>query len=112
MRRSSRSGFSSSGQGFLAAATPSFSTAAALLIGSHDLLGFLWLGSLCTLISLLAVMIEYDLSRWLRRVLRPGTVCGAAEEGAGAEPRPTAPYGIAIAMGAVIILLFRAFAST
>ena len=98
--------------GFFGGGDAKLLTAAALLIGSRDLLGFLWLATLCTLIGLLAIMIEYDLSRWLRRVLRPSTVRGAAEEGAGAEPRPTAPYGIAIAMGAVIILLFRAFAST
>jgi hypothetical protein len=54
---------------------------------------------------LLALMIEYDLGRGLRGLMRRPT---------GEEPlggRPTAPYGIAIAMGAVMMLLYRALAS-
>jgi len=98
--------------GFFGGGDAKLLTAAALLIGSRDLLGFLWLASLCAMIALLALMIEYDLGRWLRRVIRPATLRRVADEGAASEPRPTAPYGIAIAMGAVVILLFRAFAST
>jgi prepilin peptidase CpaA len=97
--------------GFFGGGEAKLLTAAALLIGSRDLLGFLWLVSLCAMIALLALMIEYDLGRWLRGVLRPGTVRPADEEPA-AEARPTAPYGIAIAMGAVMMLLYRALAST
>ncbi len=92
--------------GFFGGGEAKLLTAAALLIGSRDLLSFLWLVSLCAMIALLALMIEYDIGRWLRRVVRP------ADEGAATQPRPTAPYGIAIAMGAVMMLLFRALAST
>jgi prepilin peptidase CpaA len=83
-------------------------TAAALLIGARDLLGFLLLVSLCAALAMLALMIEYDLGRWLKRVMRPAAVRRVADEGAAAEAGPTVPYGIAIAMGAVMILLFRA----
>jgi prepilin peptidase CpaA len=97
--------------GFFGGGEAKLLTAAALLIGSRDLLGFLWLVSLCAMIALLALMIEYDLGRGLRRLMRPAAVRPADEEPA-AEARPTTPYGIAIAMGAVMMLLFRALAST
>jgi len=96
--------------GFFGGGEAKLLTAAALLIGSRDLLGFLWLVALCTMIALLAIMIEYDLGRWLRRVIRPSAVRRAADERPAAEARPTAPYGIAIALGAVMMLLFRALA--
>ena len=94
--------------GFFGGGEAKLLTASALLIGSRDLLGFLWLVSLCAMIALLALMIEYDIGRWLRRVMRPRS----ADEGPAAEARPTAPYGIAIAMGAVMMLLYQALAST
>ena len=97
--------------GFFGGGEAKLLTASALLIGSRDLLSFLWLVSLCAMIALLALMIEYDIGRWLRRVVRPPAVRRADEEPA-AEARPTAPYGIAIAMGAVMMLLYRALAST
>jgi prepilin peptidase CpaA len=96
--------------GFFGGGEAKLLTAAALLIGSRNLLGFLWLVSLCTLIALLAIWIEYDLGRWLRRVILPAAVRRIADEGPAAEARPTAPYGIAIALGAVMMLLFRALA--
>ena len=96
--------------GFFGGGEAKLLTAAALLIGSRNLLGFLWLVSLCTMIALLAIMIEYDLGRWLRRVMRPTAVRRVADEAPAAEARPTAPYGIAIALGAVMMLLFRALA--
>jgi prepilin peptidase CpaA len=94
--------------GFFGGGEAKLLTAAALLIGSRDLLSFLWLVSLCAMIALLALMIEYDIGRWLRRVMR----LRPADEGPAAEARPTAPYGIAIAMGAVMMLLYQALAST
>ena len=94
--------------GFFGGGEAKLLTAAALLIGSRDLLGFLWLVSLCAMIALLALMIEYDIGRWLRRVMR----LRPTDEGPAAEARPTAPYGIAIAMGAVMMLLYQALAST
>jgi prepilin peptidase CpaA len=97
--------------GFFGGGEAKLLTAAALLIGSRDLLGFLWLVSLCAMIALLALMIEYDVGRWLRRMVRPAAVRPVAE-GPAAEARPTAPYGIAIAMGAVMMLLYQALAST
>jgi prepilin peptidase CpaA len=96
--------------GFFGGGEAKLLTGAALLIGARDLLGFLWLVSLCTMLALLALMIEYDLGRWLRRLMRPAAARRAADEGAAAEARPTAPYGIAIAFGAVVMLLFRALA--
>jgi Flp pilus assembly protein protease CpaA len=87
-------------------------TGATLLIGSRDLPGFLWLVSFCALIAMLALMIEYDLGRWLRRLLGLTTERNATAEGAAAEARPTVPYGIAIAVGAVVMLLARAIPST
>jgi prepilin peptidase CpaA len=97
--------------GFFGGGEAKLLTAAALLIGSRDLLGFLWLVSLCAMIALLALMIEYDIGRWLRRVVRPAAV-RPVDEGPAAEARPTAPYGIAIAIGAVMMLLYQALAST
>jgi prepilin peptidase CpaA len=96
--------------GFFGGGEAKLLTAAALLIGSRDLLGFLWLVSLCTMIALLAIMIEYDLGRWLRRLIRPAAARRAADERPATAARPTAPYGIAIALGAVMMLLFKALA--
>jgi len=98
--------------GFFGGGEVKLLTGAALLIGSRDLLGFLWLVSLCVAVALLALMIEYDLGRWLRRVMRPAAVRRVADEGVVAEARPSPPYGIAIALGAVVMLLFRVIAST
>src|ERR1700730_4739144 len=92
--------------GFFGGGEAKLLTASALLIGSRDLLGFLWLVSLCAMIALLALMIEYDIGCWRRRMMR----LRPADEGPAAEARPTAPYGIAIAMGAVMMLLYRALA--
>jgi len=96
--------------GFFGGGEAKLLTGAALLIGAHDLLGFLWLASLCAAVALLALMIEYDVGRWLRRIVRRPTVPAVADHGAAPEARPTAPYGIAIAFGAVVVLLFRALA--
>jgi prepilin peptidase CpaA len=96
--------------GFFGGGEAKLLTGAALLIGARDLLGFLWLVSLCTMIALLVLMVEYDVGRWLRRVVRPAATRRAADDEAAAETRPTAPYGIAIAFGAVVMLLFRALA--
>ena len=93
--------------GFFGGGEAKLLTGAALLIGAHDLLGFLWLASLCATVALLALMIENDLGRWLRRVMRPAQARSVADQEAAAEARPTTPYGIAIAVGAVMILLSR-----
>jgi prepilin peptidase CpaA len=98
--------------GFFGGGEAKLLAGAALLIGSRGLIGFLWLVSLCVAIALLAVMIEYDLGRWLRRVMRPAAVRRVADQGEAEEARPTAPYGIAIAGVAIMMLLYRAFAST
>ena len=76
--------------GFFGGGEVKLLTGAALLIGSRDLLGFLWLVSLCAMIALLALMIEYDIGHWLRRLMRPAAV-RPADEGPAAEARPTAP---------------------
>jgi prepilin peptidase CpaA len=99
-------------RGFFGGGEAKLLTGAALLIGSHNLLGFLLLVTFCAAIALLALMIEYDLGRWLRRLMRPAAARRAAEDGGLAEARPTIPYGIAIAVGAVMILFSRALAST
>jgi prepilin peptidase CpaA len=93
--------------GFFGGGEAKLLTGAALLIGSRDLLGFLLLVAFCAAIALLALMIEYDLGRWVRRMMRRAPAPRVADEGAIMEARPTAPYGIAIAMGAVTMLLFR-----
>jgi prepilin peptidase CpaA len=97
--------------GFFGGGEAKLLTGAALLIGSRNLLGFLLLVAFCVAIALLALMIEYDLGRWLRGVMRRTTVRRLADEGVAAEERPTAPYGIAIAMGAVVMLLVRGLAT-
>ena len=81
-------------------------TGAVLLIGSRDLLGFLLLVIFCGAIAMLALMIEYDFGRWLQRVMRPASA-RLVNDAAGATAAPTVPYGIAIAIGAVMILSFR-----
>ncbi len=93
--------------GFLGGGEAKLLTGATLLIGSRDLPGFLLLVSFCGAIAMLALMIEYDLGRWLRRVMRPAAMRRMTDEGAAAEARPKVPYGIAIAMGAVMMLLSR-----
>jgi prepilin peptidase CpaA len=94
--------------GFFGGGEAKLLTGTALLVGSRNLLGFLWLVSLCAMLALLAIMIEYDLGRWLRRITRPAAARRIANEG---EARPTAPYGIAIAFGAVVMLLFQTLVS-
>jgi prepilin peptidase CpaA len=98
--------------GFFGGGEAKLLTGSALLVGSRDLPGFLLLVTFCAAIAMLALMIEYDLGRWLRRVIAPAAARQAAEEGSLAEARPTIPYGIAIAVGAVMMLLSRALAST
>src|ERR1700747_1473672 len=51
--------------GFFGGGEAKLLTGAALLIGSRNLLGFLLLVAFCVAIALLALMIEYDLGRWL-----------------------------------------------
>ena len=81
--------------------------AAALLIGYRDLLGFLFIMSICggalAVATLAADKLELPLRRlWCAVRLRPGT------EGALDRPAPrqsSVPYGVAIAAAGVITLI-------
>lgn len=97
--------------GFFGGGEAKLLTASALLVGSHGLPGFLLLVTFCAAIAMLALMVEYDVGRLLRRVMRPAAARRAAGEAVAAEA-PTVPYGIAIAVGAVMMLISRALAST
>src|ERR1700731_3758325 len=87
------------------------SAAAVLVVGFLLFWGGFFGGGEAKLLTAPALLIEYDGGRWLRRVVRPAAV-RPVDEGPAAEARPTAPYGIAIAMGAVMMLLYQALAST
>jgi prepilin peptidase CpaA len=79
-------------------------TGAVLLIGYHDLFGFLFLMSLFGGVLALALLIGDRLIPRLRRLGRPV----AAPDASGTTPRhhvwPTVPYGVAISAAGMIIL--------
>jgi prepilin peptidase CpaA len=78
-------------------------TAAALLIGYHDLLGFLLLMSLCgAFISLIMITVD-KLSPMLRHGSRLGTL-PVPEESRETPQRLSVPYGVAIAFAGIFIL--------
>jgi len=79
--------------------------ATALLIGHHDLFGFLFLMSLCGAPLALAILAREKLgpSQW-RLSRHPATPPVAT---AAAPMRSTVPYGAAIAAAGVIVLILR-----
>jgi prepilin peptidase CpaA len=81
--------------------------AAALLIGYRDLLGFLFIMSICggalAVVTLAADKLELALRRLWRAVrMRPGT---AGEPGRPAPRQSSVPYGVAIAAAGVVTLI-------
>jgi prepilin peptidase CpaA len=79
--------------------------ASALLVGHHDLLGFLLLMSLCGGLAALAVLMADKFGGPLRHLL-PSAAPAPAESPA-APARPSVPYGLAIAMAGVVILVLQ-----
>lgn len=95
-------------RGFVGGGDAKLLTAAALLIGYHDLLNFLVLMSLCgALVSLAVLATRY----------RPLSIRGALVsvavlvDGSSGQSQPklqlAVPYGAAIAAGAIVTLLFQ-----
>jgi prepilin peptidase CpaA len=81
-------------------------TAASLLVGYNDLLSFLFLMSLCGAVVSIAVIAGNKLAPSLDTLgLRPSPSCAA--ENAAVPPRPSVPYGVAIAAAGAIILIFQ-----
>jgi prepilin peptidase CpaA len=83
--------------------------AMALLIGYHDLFGFLFLMSLCGGVLALAILARDKLRPRLSRLL---SVPSAKPPGCSVAPsRSTVPYGVAIAAsGAITLILEASFA--
>jgi prepilin peptidase CpaA len=82
-------------------------TGAVLLIGYHDLFGFVFLMSIFGGVLALAIMIGDRLIPRLRRGRQPAAV---PDKTAGAAPRhlwPTVPYGVAISAAGMIILVLQ-----
>jgi prepilin peptidase CpaA len=81
--------------------------AAALLVGYHDLFGFLFLMSLCggvlALASLAAERFDLSFRRWPRRPHVSST--DQSDRGRVASKGSTVPYGVAIATAGVITLI-------
>jgi prepilin peptidase CpaA len=80
--------------------------AAALLIGYHDLLGFLFLMSLCGAVISLAVFTADKLGPLRRPSLRPATL-PVPEKSPGTPERLSVPYGVAIAAAGIVILALQ-----
>jgi len=77
--------------------------ATALLIGYHDLFGFLFLMSLCGVPLALAVLARDKLGLWLWRLSHHPAMPPAATP--AVPMRSTVPYGAAIAAAGVIVLI-------
>ena len=81
--------------------------ATALLIGYRELLGFLFLMSLCGGVLALATLAAERLDQFFRRC-RPGervSPTGQSDRGRVASKRSTVPYGVAVAIAGVITLI-------
>ena len=81
-------------------------TAAALLIGYHDLLGFLLLMSLCGAFISLAMLTADKLGPMLRHSPRPAML-PVPENSGGTLGRLSVPYGVAIAAAGIVILVLQ-----
>jgi prepilin peptidase CpaA len=82
-------------------------TGAVLLIGYHDLFGFLFLMSLFGGVLALAILVGDRLIPRLRRVRQPATVPDANAAAAQRAVWPTVPYGVAISAAGMIILVLQ-----
>jgi prepilin peptidase CpaA len=81
-------------------------TAAALLIGYHDLFGFLLLMSLCGALISLAILAAGKLGPLLGNRPRAATL-PVPEESQPARERLSVPYAVAIAVAGILILVLR-----
>ena len=83
--------------------------AMALVIGYDDLFGFLFLMSVCGGALALAILARDKLSLQPWHHPRPATTPSATEAlgSIGGPPRSTVPYGVAIAMAGVIMLILQ-----
>ena len=81
--------------------------ATALLIGYRELLGFLFLMSLCGGLLALATLAAEKLDLSFKRFRREPYVSstGQSDRGRGASKRSTVPYGVAVATAGVITLI-------
>jgi prepilin peptidase CpaA len=81
-------------------------SAAALLIGYHDLLGFLFLMSLCGALISLAMLTADKLGPMLRHSPRPA-ILPVPENSQGTPRRLSVPYGVAIAAAGILVLALQ-----
>ncbi len=81
--------------------------ATALLIGYRELLGFLFLMSLCGGVLALATLAAKRLDLSFRRFRRKAYVSSMGQSGSGraASKGSTVPYGVAVAVAGVITLI-------
>jgi prepilin peptidase CpaA len=81
--------------------------ATALLIGSRELLGFLFLMSLCGGVLALATLAAERLDLSFRRFRRGAYLSSTDQSDGGGvvSKRPTVPYGVAVAIAGVITLM-------
>ncbi len=89
-------------RGWLGGGDAKLLPAAVLLVGFHDLFGFLVVMSLCGGLIALAILIASKFGGPLRHVLS-STVPASAEP----PERPSVPYGVAIALAGVLILVLQ-----
>jgi len=82
-------------------------TGAVLLIGYHDLFGFIFLMSLFGAVLAVAILIGDRLIPRLRRVWQPAAVPDAAAAAAKRHMWPTVPYGVAISAAGMIVLVLQ-----
>lgn len=95
-------------RGMLGGGDAKLVTAMALLIGYHDLFGFLFLMSFCGGALALAILAREKLHRQRSILSRPVIIPSATQAGdCTATPgRCTVPYGVAIAAAGVLTLIF------
>src|SRR5215472_11505598 len=90
-------------RGILGGGDTKLIAATALLIGSHDLVDFLFLMSVCGAALALAILArdELRLQRWSVRATPPEAVDRIA------ATRSTVPYAVAIASAAAVVMMLR-----
>ena len=94
-------------RGILGGGDAKLIAATALLIGSHDLVDFLFLMGVCGGVLALAILArdELRLQRWYCSRSVRATPAQAADR--IAAMRSTVPYGVAIASAAAVVLMLR-----
>jgi prepilin peptidase CpaA len=82
-------------------------TGAVLLIGYHDLFGFIFLMSLFGAVLALVLLVGDRLIPRLRRVRRQASVPDTTAAAARRDVWPTVPYGVAISAAGMIMLVLQ-----